>query len=134
MSIDRIGKGPSPAGVSPTSSSPSSSDSVGRAAETGATFDISGQTGAGARPAEATSAASEATGASPANEVRSGHLSIDQYLEQRVTEATRHLEGKVPAADLGDIQTMLRSQLRNDPALIEMVRAATGVTPPADDE
>jgi hypothetical protein len=131
MSIDRIGKGPSPAGVSPTSSSPSTS--VGRGTETGATFDISGPGAAGPRAADAATSTAQ-VGQSPAAEVRSGNLSIEQYLDRRVAEATRHLEGKVPAADLSDIQTMLRAQLQSDPTLIEMVRAATGVAPPTDNE
>lgn len=129
MSIDRIGKGPSPAGVSPTSTSPSAP--VGRAAETGATFDISG---GAATSTERAGAAASTEATSPAARVRSGELTIDQYLEQRVAEATQHLEGKIPPAKLSEVQSMLRSQLQTDPTLIEMVQAATGVAPPTEGE
>lgn len=115
MSIDRIGKGPS--GIGPTGSSP-----VDAPTRTGATFSVDGP-----------SAAEGTTTVSPASRARAGELSLDAYLDQRVSEATRHLEGKLPAADLAEVQQLLRSQLVHDPALAEMVRAATGMSPSQDE-
>jgi hypothetical protein len=124
MSIDRTGKGPvpgAPQGVG--AGADVKSTSVDSAERTGKTFEVGG-------PA-ATNATAAATDVSPADKVRAGELSLDGYLDQRVAEATRHLDGKLPASDLADIQKMLRSQLATDPTLIEMVRAATGAVPAA---
>lgn len=123
MSIDRIGKGP---GAAIPDASGVRGGATEQATRTGKTFEVGG-----AKPADATSTTQ---GISPADQVRSGELSLDAYLDQRVGEATRHLEGKLPASDLADIQRMLRSQLASDPTLVEMVRAATGATPVASDE
>lgn len=120
MSIDRIGKGP---GVNIPDAS--GAEGPSKATGTGATFDVGGP--------KAAAAAGAAQTISPAEQVRSGEISLDAYLDQRVTEATRHLDGKLPPSDLADIQTMLRGQLANDPALVEMVRAATGKIPDADE-
>lgn len=121
MSIDRIGKGP---GVNVPDAKSVDGASTTKSVSTGATFEVGG----------AKSAAAEASsGVSPADRVRSGEISLDAYLDQRVTEATRHLDGKLPASDLAHIQEMLRSQLANDPTLVEMVRAATGKAPSADE-
>ena len=127
MSIDRIGKGPGgPSGVTIPDAKDVKGSSTDAATRTGATFEVGG--------AKATTSTESAREISPADQVRSGEMSLDAYLDQRVTEATRHLDGKVPASDLADIQHMLRSQLASDPALVEMVRAATGATPAATDE
>lgn len=118
MSIDRIGKGPGATPTSPTNGVASASSkqtfSVGEAPVT-----------------TATSGASGVAGSSPAEQVRRGEMSMESYLDLRVNEATRHLEGKLGAGDLARVQEMLRSQIANDPLIQEMVKAATGKLPPA---
>jgi hypothetical protein len=65
--------------------------------------------------------------------VRRGERSVDQYLDLRVSEATRHLDGKLAAGDLSRVQQTLRTQLAQDPFLRELVTSATGQAPPSDD-
>ena len=55
-----------------------------------------------------------------------GEITVDAYLDARVTQACAHLEGKLPAAELEFVQRTLRAQLATDPVLIELVRRATG--------
>jgi hypothetical protein len=73
-----------------------------------------------------------ATAVSPAEQVRGGELSLDAYLDLRVQEATRHLEGRLGPGDLARIQRTLREQLATDPALQALVKSATGLAPSAD--
>ncbi|MCS6900997.1 MAG: hypothetical protein RMJ98_14540 [Myxococcales bacterium] len=117
MSIHRIGKNPS---VSPPIATPAS--------PTGATsrpFSVD-------TPAPASTTSTTASRISPAEQVRRGDLSLDAYLDLRVQEATRHLEGHLGPGDLARIQRTLREQLATDPALQALIKGATGVTPPAD--
>lgn len=116
MSIDRIGKGPR--------LPPTTTPAAGSAGPTARPFSVGG-TGV--------ASATSTTGLSPAEQVRRGDLSLDQYLDLRAQEATRHLEGRLGAADLQRIQQTLRDQLRTDPALQELVRAATGQRLPEDE-
>jgi hypothetical protein len=112
MSIDRIGKGP---GVTPLATG----DVKGPSATTGTgeTFRVS--------------RAAEATGPSAVERVRAGEISVDQYLDIKVNEATAHLAGKLPADQLAFVQSSLREQLAADPVLVELVERASGATPPS---
>lgn len=60
-----------------------------------------------------------------------GELSLDAYLDARVGEATRHLEGRLAAAELDFVRKALRVELESDPVLVDLVRRATGRTPGA---
>jgi hypothetical protein len=60
-----------------------------------------------------------------------GELGLDAYLDARVSEATKHLEGRLGRAELDYVKQTLRSQLESDPVLVELVRKATGRTPGA---
>ena len=115
MSIDRIGKGAGISGpANPTAtegSRPKGTFSVGSSESTENVKTVG-----------------------PAEQVRSGQLDVSGYVDQRVEAATQHLHGKLGAADLAEVQSMLKSQLANDPALREMVQAATGVLPPSEGE
>jgi len=57
-----------------------------------------------------------------------GEISLDQYLEARVGEATSHLQS-MPPDQLAFIRQSLREQMETDPVLIELVRRATGAIP-----
>ena len=61
-----------------------------------------------------------------------GELSLDQYLDGRVTEATQHLSGKLSPEQLEFVKQSLREQMATDPVLIELVQRTTGVTPAAE--
>ena len=50
------------------------------------------------------------------------------YVDLKVEQATRSLGG-LPAAELAEIKSVLRDQLRTDPGLADLVRTATGKMP-----
>lgn len=112
MTIDRIGKA-GPAGA------PTEAGGVGSVS--GKRFDVGAATGT-----------SGAGGVSPADQVRAGDMTIEAYVELRVSEATSHLDGKLGASDLASVRALLRSEIANDPAVRELVRGATGVLPPSE--
>jgi hypothetical protein len=55
-----------------------------------------------------------------------GELSLDQYLDGRVNEATSHLSGKLSPDQLDFVKQSLRDQLATDPVLVELVQRTTG--------
>lgn len=71
---------------------------------------------------------------SPLARLRAGEIDVERYLDLKVDEATKPLEG-LPPQDLADIKNMLRDQLATDPGLVDLVKAATGKVPnPPQDE
>jgi len=87
------------------------------------------------RPAEAFSIGASSASA-PASRVSAalsslqrGELSLDQYLDSRVTEATQHLAGKISADQLEFVKQSLREQLATDPVLVELVQRTTSSAP-----
>ena len=68
--------------------------------------------------------------AAPLDQLRAGQLTLPQYLDIKVIEATVHLDGKLSADQLAFVKNSLREQLSNDPALVDLVKAATGSLPP----
>jgi len=60
-----------------------------------------------------------------------GEVSIDEYLDARVTEAVAPYEGKLPIDRIEWLKTMMREQLETDPVLVERVQQATGRIPQA---
>ena len=108
MTIDRIGKRDGVQGIDP---SPGAAPS----APSGGTFKVER-----AAAAQATSAL---------DKVRSGDITLDQYLDRKVEEATQHLAGCASPEQLSFIKSSLREQLASDPVLVDLVRAATGSTP-----
>jgi hypothetical protein len=55
-----------------------------------------------------------------------GELSLDQYLDGRVSDATNHLAGKISPEQLDFVKQSLREQLATDPVLVELVQRTTG--------
>lgn|SRR5450432_2990487 len=55
-----------------------------------------------------------------------GEVSLDQYLDGRVSDATRHLAGKISPDQLEFVKQSLREQLATDPVLVELVQRTTG--------
>jgi hypothetical protein len=90
--------------------------------------------GAGAPSGEAfrvgAPAASSASGGD-LGRLERGELGLDAYLDARVGEATKHLEGRLGGAELDYVKKTLRAELESDPVLVELVRKATGRTPGA---
>jgi hypothetical protein len=58
-----------------------------------------------------------------------GELSLDQYLDGRVSDATSHLAGKLSPEQLEFVKQSLRDQLSTDPVLVELVQRTTGSSP-----
>jgi hypothetical protein len=111
MSIDRIGKGK---GVTGTDALQSTQKIGGKEV-----FEVQN---------------TQATGSlNPAERVRAGELSMNDYIDLRVNEATQHLEGKLGPNDLSSIRGMLREQMLVDPAIQDMIKAATGSFPASSD-
>ena len=114
MGIDGIGKGgaPPPAGGIDRPASPSAPE-IGSSTE----FKV-GKT-----------AATEAAASTSLDQVRSGAISVSQYLDIKVNESTAHLVHRLNAEQLSFIRQSLREQLSADPALVDLVKAATGQLP-----
>lgn len=118
MGIDRIGKGGAPP-----------APEVGGA-------DKATKTGAVDKPfsverADRTKEAAPvdaAQAASPLAQLKSGAIDVEKYLDLKVDEATKALDG-MPASQLGEIKKILRDQLASDPMLIDLVKSATGKVP-----
>ena len=105
MGIDGIGK-PPPLG-------PTSAPLAPKA--TGEQFDV----GAPA-PAQA---------AGDLGRLERGEIDLDAYLDGKVAAATEHLAGKLNPEQLAFVRQTLRSELTNDPVLVELVRRTTGKIP-----
>jgi hypothetical protein len=72
----------------------------------------------------------ERAGGSPAlARLERGEIGLDQYLDESVADAVRHLEKRLPPEQLEFVRDSLRDQLRTDPVLIELVKRATGSAP-----
>ena len=113
MGIDGIGKPPS-ASIGGVGGVPGAEAT--RPAEA-FTIDRSGA----ASPTERISAA--------LSSLQRGELSLDQYLDGRVNEATSHLAGKLNPEQLEFVKQSLREQLATDPVLVELVQRTTGASP-----
>jgi hypothetical protein len=119
MGIDHIGKkGPS----LPPSTEPSGG---GRAAETGRPFEAPAPRASASAPGPLVSPTEART---PLERWRSGEIDLRGYLDLRVDQATAHLSG-LPPSELEAIRSALRERMASDPALVDLVRTATGRTP-----
>jgi hypothetical protein len=114
MSIDRIGKG---SGATPAAGigQPGSSSEVSKS---GAEFKVP------------KSDASEPVAQTPLDRLRAGEISVSQYLDIKVSEATSHLGRRLGTEQLEFIRNSLRQQLASDPMLVELVKSTTGSLPP----
>ena len=112
MPVDGIGKPPS---IPPPGGTPATG---GSAALRGEDFRVG------------TAAPSEIAGGDLARLER-GEIELEAYLDARVGEATKHLEGRLARAELDFVRRALRAELESDPVLVELVRRATGRTPGA---
>lgn len=114
MAIDRIGKG----GAPPTPETPDTKAATVQPAER--KFEVD--------PTRRAGAVEEAAATTPLARLRAGAIDVHAYIDLKVDEATAGLEG-LSTAELDDIKHTLRDQMRSDPDLVDLVRAATGATP-----
>ncbi len=115
MSINGIGKGSG----SPPIGAPGDAGRAGELKPVGSEFKVS-------RP----DAASMVGGPAPLDQLRAGTLTLPQYLDVKVREATAHLDGKISGDQMEFVKSSLREQLSSDPVLIDLVKATTGSLPP----
>lgn len=123
MAIDRIGKG---GALPPTPEA--GAGGVGGADKAGAAAPFKVDRSEHAAPADPARNAEGVEATSPLARLRAGEVDVHGYVDLKVEEATRSLKG-VPAAELAEIKSVLRDQLRTDPGLADLVRAATGKMP-----
>jgi hypothetical protein len=118
MSINGIGKG----GGLPPVGGPGEAGRAGEVKSPGAEFSVDNlhKAEAGQRVA----------GGSALEQLRAGTLTLPQYLDVKVREATAHLDGKINGEHMEFVKSSLREQLSSDPVLIDLVKAATGSLPP----
>jgi hypothetical protein len=108
MGIDGIGKPPGAGGPGGIGGGPLGPGGTGK------TFEVS--PGAAAKPA---------AGSDALQRLESGEMSLEAYLDTRVSDAVSHLDGKLPADQLEFVRQTLRQQLETDPVLVQLVRRAT---------
>jgi hypothetical protein len=113
MSIDGIGRPPGGSGLGPLSG-PSAPTSSGEGFRVERAPDAQGV---------------ESTG--PLARLERGEISVDQYLDARVEEATAPLAKRLAPEALEFVKSSLRQELSSDPVLVELVRRATAVSPAA---
>ena len=118
MSINGIGKG----GGLPPIGGPGEAGRPGEVKSPGAEFSVD--------KLNKSEASQRAAGVSPLEQLRAGTLTLPQYLDVKVQEATAHLDGKIDGAQMDFVRSSLREQLSSDPVLIDLVKAATGSLPP----
>jgi hypothetical protein len=71
----------------------------------------------------------EARPAGELGRLERGEIGLDAYLDIKVEDATRHLAGKLLPDQLDFVRQTLRSELQDDPVLVELIRRTTGKTP-----
>ncbi len=118
MPIDGIGKPGGPSAPPPAGGG----EGPKRASEATRPFEVGGARTEAAAQVDATSATS------PLARLKAGEIDLGGYLDARVDEATAHLQG-LGGEELGAIRAHLRSTIASDPALVDLVRQATGQTP-----
>lgn len=124
MGIDRIGKG----GAPPATPETQGSGVVDKKGPVEKAFSV--DRAAGARPASQVEGA-EASAALA--RLRAGEIDANAYVDLRVEEATKGLDG-LSVAELDDIKKILRDQMATDPGLIDLVRTAAGRAPDVPEE
>jgi hypothetical protein len=66
-------------------------------------------------------------------QLRTGAIDLDTYLDSKVSEATAHL-GPLAASQIDAIRSALRDRLATDPTLVDLVQRTTAAVPRADED
>jgi len=130
MGIDRIGKGGAPP-ATPDTQGTGSLEKKGPSGAVEKAFSVE-RADATKQPTQV-EAADAARGSSALARLRAGEIDVNTYVDLRVDEATKGLEGLSPA-ELEDVKKVLRDQMATDPGLTDLVRTATGKTPDVPEE
>jgi hypothetical protein len=127
MGIDRIGKG----GAPPATPETLGTGSVEKKGHVEKAFSV--ERPDATRHASQAGATEAAEGSSALARLRAGEIDVNGYVDLKVDEATKGLEGLSPA-ELDDIKKVLRDQMSTDPGLTDLTRTATGHVPKVPDE
>jgi len=119
MGIDRIGKG----GAPPAAPAPETAQKSGAVDKP---FSVE-KTDA-AHKASHAGAIHGSAAPSPLARLRAGEIDVNAYVDLKVDEATKSVQG-LPPADLADLKKILREQIATDPGLIDLVKQSAGSTP-----
>ena len=128
MGIDGIGNGgripPGGVGGSGPATGPSG------AKETGRTFEVHGE-----KAAAETQGAQQVQGVerTPLDRLRAGEIDVNGYVDLKVDAATKNLEG-LSRVELDQIRGVLKHQMAHDPAVMDLVKQATGALPKPEGE
>jgi hypothetical protein len=128
MGIDGIGNRGGAGGIGGPGA-PAAGGTTGPAAPKGAggaAFDTHLEAPAAGEASAASAVSNVQSG--PLAQLRSGQIDLNQYLDQKVDQATAHL-GALPAQQRSAIREALRAQMSSDPALTDLVQKATGQLP-----
>jgi hypothetical protein len=120
--VDGIGKG---GGVPPPAGGPKGPGGPSRPEGTGKAFDV--QKTDAPRDAQAVQQTTAVT-ATPLEQLKTGKIDFERYLDMKVEEATSHLDGMTPV-HLDTIRSMLRERMATDPELVDLLKQATGQAP-----
>jgi hypothetical protein len=96
--------------------------------------ELDGARGVETDPAEGAGSAlgaERSSGSVLLDQLKRGEIDLEGYLDAQVNAATSHVQGSLQAAQLDFIREALRAQIATDPVLMELVRRATGSTPPS---
>ena len=117
--VDGIGKGgPKPPVTGPVGTS--------KPVEATRPFEVQADKPQATTAAQAAGAVSAPT---PLEQLKSGAIDLDKYVDAKLHEATAHLDGLDPVK-LADLRAMLRDQMASDPTLADLFKQATGHAPP----
>lgn len=119
MGIDRIGKG----GAPPVHPDIRETESIERRGKVEKTFSV--ERPDATKPAQATQAAAPSEALA---RFQAGEIDVDGYVDLKIEEATRGLEG-LSVTEIDDLKQIFREQLVTDPSLSDLVHAATGSLP-----
>jgi hypothetical protein len=64
----------------------------------------------------------EPASSTPIEQLRAGAITLDQYIDQKVGEATAHFANALSPADLQSLRDELADHLRQDPDLAALVK------------
>ena len=133
MAIDRIGKGAGlPGGVPSAPRHEGEVKPAGGTSSVDAPFKVD-RTDSASAAQRASNVESASSATAPLARLRAGEVDVHGYIDLKVDEATSALKGISPA-ELDEIKSVLRDQMKSDPGLADLVRTATGKmpTPPED--
>lgn len=60
----------------------------------------------------------------PLDQLRAGQIDLSRYVDLKVEEATKHLVGLLPPAEIERVQGELRDLIEHDPDVAALVKAA----------